>query len=249
MVDADLAPVPPSNALLDSLPAADRAALAPGLEWVTMRLGDRLYEPGMEMRHAYFPATAVVSLHVVTRDGATAEAAGVGNEGMVGTALFMGGGSTSSSAVVHTGGHGWRLARGLLQREFERGGALQRTLLRYTQALMAQLAQTAACYRHHSVEQQLSGWLMATMERLPPGELLMTQELLGNLLGVRRESITQAVGRLQEQGYIRSRRGHISVLDVGGLAARACECHGVVRAELRRLSGGETTVERAREAC
>ena len=244
MPKAVRAPTPPGNALLDSLPEADRDALAPGLEWVTMRLGDRLYEPGAAMRHAYFPVTAVVSLHVVTANGATAETTGVGNEGMVGIALFMGGGSTSSSAVVHTGGHGWRLERGLLQTEFERGGALQRTLLRYTQALITQIAQTAACYRHHSVEQQLSGWLMATLERLPQGELVMTQELLGSLLGVRRESITLAVGRLQELGHIRCRRGHISVLDVDGLASRACECHGVVKAELRRLAAAAVEAQR-----
>jgi CRP-like cAMP-binding protein len=236
----------PRNALLDSLPDADRAALTPGLEWVTMRLGDRVYEPGVALSHAFFPATAVVSLHYVTRSGATAETTGVGNEGMVGIPLFMGGGTTSSSAVVHTGGHGWRLERHLLLREFERGGALQRTLLRYTQALMTQIAQTAACYRHHSVEQQLSGWLMAALDRTPAGELVMTQELLGSLLGVRRESITQAVGRLQDMGHIRCRRGHISVLDPVGLAGSACECYGVVKAELRRLADDATTAQQRR---
>jgi len=230
------APSTSGNALLDGLPADDHAALAVGLEWVTMRLGDRLYEPGVALRHAYFPATAVVSLHYVTRSGATAETTGVGNEGMVGIPLFMGGGATSSSAVVHTGGQGWRLERSLLQSHFERSGALQRTLLRYTQALMTQITQTAACYRHHSVEQQLSGWLMATLDRMPPGELVMTQELLGSLLGVRRESITQAVGRLQHLGHIRCRRGHISVLNVDGLSACACECYNVVRTESRRLA-------------
>ena len=150
-------PAAPRNALLASLPEADRHALSPGLQWVPMRLGDRLYEPGVTPSHAFFPVSAVVSLHVVTRSGATAETAGVGHEGMVGMALFMGGGSTASSAVVHTGGHGWRLEPRLLAQEFERGGALHRTLLRYAQALMTQMAQTAACYRHHSVEQQLSG--------------------------------------------------------------------------------------------
>ena len=226
----------PGNALLDCLPAEERAALAGGLEWVTMRLGDRLYEPGVALRHAYFPATAVVSLHYVTSNGDTAETTGVGNEGMVGISLFMGGGgATSGSAVVHTSGQGWRLERSLLQSQFITCGALQRTLLRYTQALMTQIAQTAACYRHHSVEQQLSGWLLATQDRMPPGELVMTQELLGSLLGVRRESITQAVGRLQDMGHIRCRRGHISVLNVDGLSACACECHKVVRSELRRL--------------
>ena len=242
--DGSRAPAAPGNSLLDSLPVAERAALVPGLEWVTMRLGDRLYEPGVRLSHAYFPATAVVSLHYVMISGATAETTGVGNEGMVGLPLFMGGGTTSSSAVVHTGGQGWRLERGLLLSEFQGGGAFQRTLLRYAQALMTQIAQTAACYRHHSVEQQLSGWLMTTLDRMPPGELVMTQELLGSLLGVRRESITQAVGRLQDLGHIRSRRGHISVLDVRGLATCACECYDVVRTELRRLAAGALLAQR-----
>jgi len=228
----------PGNALLDSLPADDRASLAVGLEWVTMRLGDRLYEPGVALRHAYFPATAVVSLHYVTRSGATAQTTGVGNEGMVGIPLFMGGETTSSSAVVHTSGEGWRLERSILQSHFEHSAALQRTLLRYTQALMTQITQTAACYRHHSVEQQLSGWLMANMDRMPAGELVMTQELLGSLLGVRRESITQAVGRLQDMGHIRCRRGHLSVLNIDGLSACACECYNVVKTESRRLAVG-----------
>ena len=229
------APASARNTLLDSLPPADRAALAPGLEWVTLRLGDRLYEPGVAQQHAYFPATAVVSLHYVTLSGATAEASGVGRDGMVGIPLFMGGGTTSSSAVVHTGGQGWRLERHLLRSEFERGGALQRTLLRYAHALMTQITLTAACYRHHSVEQQLSGWLMAAKDRTSPGELVMTQELLGSLLGVRRESITQAVGRLQSLGHIQCRRGHIRVLNAEGLAACACECYSVVKSEQRRL--------------
>ncbi|MEO8543780.1 MAG: Crp/Fnr family transcriptional regulator [Burkholderiaceae bacterium] len=218
------------------MPSADRAALA--LEWVAMRLGERLYEPDLPLRHAYFPASAVVSLHYITANGATAETTGVGYEGMVGIPLFMGGGTTSSSAVVHTSGHGWRVEAGLLLHEFECGGALQRVLLRYTQALMTQIAQTAACYRHHSVEQQLSGWLMSALDRMPPGELVMTQELLSSLLGVRRESVTQAVGRLQGLGHISSRRGHITVLDAGGLANCACECYGVVKTELRRLHAG-----------
>ncbi len=225
------------NDLLASLPAGDLAPLHSALEWVPMRLGDRLYQPGEQMRHAYFPATAVVSLHYVTDTGASAETTGVGHEGVVGIALFMGGNTTSSSAVVHTGGHGWRLERALLQAQFNLGGALRQALLRYTQALMTQISQTAACYRHHSVEQQLSGWLMAASDRRPPpGDLAMTQELLGGLLGVRRESITEAAGRLQALGHIRYRRGHISVLDASGLRACACECYGVVKTELRRLA-------------
>lgn len=224
------------NDLLAGLPAADLAPLCAGLEWVPMCLGDRLYQPDEQLRHAYFPATAVVSLHYVTDTGASVETTGVGHEGVVGIALFMGGNTTSSSAVVHTGGHGWRLERGLLQAQFDRGGALRQALLRYTQALMTQISQTAACYRHHSVEQQLSGWLMAASDRLPPGELAMTQELLSGLLGVRRESITQAAGRLQALGHIRYRRGHIRVLDAQGLRGCACECYGVVKAEMRRLA-------------
>ena len=224
------------NDLLASLPAADLAPLRAALEWVPMRLGDRLYQPGEQLRHAYFPATAMVSLHYVTDTGASAETTGVGHEGVVGIALFMGGNTTSSSAVVHTGGHGWRLERALLLAQFNRGGALRQALLRYTQALMTQISQTAACYRHHCVEQQLSGWLMAASDRLPPGELAMTQELLSGLLGVRRESITEAAGRLQALGHIRYRRGHISVLDPSGLRACACECYGVVKTELRRLA-------------
>jgi len=235
---------PRQNDLLAALPADDLAKLAADLERVPMRLGDMLYEPGVLLRHAYFPATAVVSLHYVTASGASAETTGVGHEGVVGIPLFMGGQTTASSAVVHTGGMGWRLDRHLLVQEFARGGALQRALLRYTQALMTQISQTAACYRHHNVEQQLSGWLMATADRMvagspsgaPPAELVMTQELLASLLGVRRESITQAAGRLQGLGLIRYRRGHISVINAAGLRTQACECYGVVKAELRRLA-------------
>jgi len=229
---------PHPNDLLASLPAADLAALGAALEWVPMRLGEMLYEPGQQLSHAYFPSSAVVSLHYVTSSGASAETAGVGHEGMVGIPLFLGGDSTSSSAMVHTGGHGWRLDRHRLLQEFARGGALRRTLLLYTQALMAQVAQTAACYRHHSVEQQLSTWLMATFDRMPAEDLVMTQELLGSLLGVRRESVTQAAGKLHGLGYISYRRGHISVLNPAGLRASACECYGVVRREMLRLAPG-----------
>jgi CRP-like cAMP-binding protein len=224
--------------LLASLNADDYDRVADALEAVPMRLGDMLYEPGVQLRHAYFPGTAVVSLHYVTDTGASAETTGVGREGVVGIALFMGGDTTSSSAVVHTAGHGWRMDRHRLAQEFRRGHSLQTVLLRYTQALITQIAQTAACYRHHSVEQQLSSWLMATLDRMPDTELVMTQELLGNLLGVRRESITQAAHKLQQQGYIRYRRGHIAVTDADGLRRCACECHGVVKAEMARLAQG-----------
>jgi CRP-like cAMP-binding protein len=226
---------PNQNHLLAALPAADFAALAAQLELVPMALGQMLYEPGTQLRHAYFPTTAIVSLHYVTESGASAETAGVGNEGIVGIQLFMGGETTSSSAVVQTAGHAYRLERHLLKQEFDRAGLLQRLLLRYTQALITQMAQTAACNRLHSVEQQLCRWLLLTLDRIPSGELVMTQELVASMLGVRRESVTEAAGSLQNAGYIRYRRGHISVLDRRGLEARACECYGVVRKELTRL--------------
>jgi len=223
------------NELLAALPETEFARLAPALELVPLRLGEVLYEPGLAMRHAFFPTTAVVSLHYVTAAGTSAETTGVGRDGMVGIALFMGGETTPSSAVVQSAGQGWRIAGAALAAAFERGGPLRRLLLAYTQALMTQIAQTAVCYRHHSVEQQLSRWLLATVDRLPPGEIAMTQELAAGLLGVRRESITQAASHLQEGGYIRYRRGHITVLDAPGLQGRACECYGVVKHELQRL--------------
>lgn len=200
-----------------------------------MPLGQMLYEPGSQMRHAYFPTTSIVSLHYVTESGASAETAGVGNEGVVGVSLFMGGDSTPSSAVVQTAGHAYRLARDTFKEEFNRAGALQRLLLRYTQALMTQMAQTAVCNRHHSVEQQLCRWLLLTLDRLPDRELVMTQELVASMLGVRRESVTDAAGNLQAAGYIRYRRGHIGVLSRAGLQSQVCECYGVVKTEIDRL--------------
>ncbi len=236
MLAPTLSDSPRQNELLASLSGSDFDRVAAALEPVPMRLGEMLYEPGFQLRHAYFPGTAVVALHYVTESGASAQTIGVGREGVVGMPLFMGGGTTSSSAVVHTAGHGWRLDRHRLLQEFDRGDTLQAVLLRYTQAMMTQIIQTAACYRHHSVEQQVSSWLMATQDRLSGGELVMTQELLGSLLGVRRESITQAACWLQTQGYIRYRRGHITVTDADGLRASACECYGVVKAALQRLA-------------
>ena len=226
---------PRQNRLLAALPAAQYAQMLAQLELVPMALGQMLYEPGTQMRHAYFPTSSIVSLHYVTESGASAETAGVGNEGVVGVPLFMGGDSTTSSAVVQTAGHGYRLERHLLKQEFDRGGLMQRLLLRYSQALLTQMAQTAVCNRHHSVEQQLCRWLLLTLDRLPECELVMTQELLASMLGVRRESITEAAGRLQSAGYLRYHRGHISVLKRSGLETRACECYGVVRKELARL--------------
>ena len=226
---------PSRNHLLAALPTADFERLAAHLEPVPLPLGEILYGPGGQLQHAYFPTTAIVSLHYVTESGASAEIASVGNEGVVGISLFMGGDTTPSSAVVHTSGHAYRMERHLLKAEFERAGALQRLLLRYTQALITQMSQTAACNRHHSVEQQLCRWLLVTLDRVPSGQLVMTQELIARMLGVRREGITEAAGNLQNAGCIRYRRGHIAVLDRSGLESRACECYDVVRKELGRL--------------
>jgi CRP-like cAMP-binding protein len=229
------APSPNQNHLLAALPTAEFEALEPSLELVQMPLGKMLYEPGGQLQHAYFPTSAIVSLHYVMESGASAETAGVGNEGVVGVSLFMGGDTTPSSAVVQTTGYAYRLERRRLKQEFERGGLLQRLLLRYTQALLTQMAQTAVCNRHHSVEQQLCRWLLLTLDRLPTNELVMTQELVASMLGVRREGITEAAGNLQRDGLISYRRGHISVLDRSGLETHACECYAVVRKELDRL--------------
>ena len=226
---------PAQNQLIAGVSAAEMLPLSGSLELVSMLLGQVLYEPGSQMQHAYFPTTAVASLHYVTESGASAETAGVGREGMVGIALFMGGQSTASSAVVQTSGHGYRVHRDSLMRAFDGRGPWRRLLLRYTQALMTQISQTAACYRHHSIEQQLARWLLATADRSPAGELVITQELVAGMLGVRRESITQAAGALQDQGYIRYRRGHISLLDPAGLRESACECYGIVKHEFQRL--------------
>jgi CRP-like cAMP-binding protein len=226
---------PNQNHLLAALPAAEFERLAPHLELASMPLGMILYEPGSQMQHAYFPTTSIVSLHYVMESGASAETAGVGNEGLVGISLFMGGDTTPSSAVVQTAGHAYRLESRLLKQEFGRGGAIRGLLLRYTQALLTQMFQTAACNRHHSVEQQLCRWLLLTLDRIPDRELVMTQELVASMLGVRREGITQAAGRLQEAGYIRYRRGHISILERSGLEHLACECYSVVKTEIGRL--------------
>ena len=226
---------PNQNHLLAALPTAEFEPLAAHLELVPMALGEMLYEPGGQLQHAYFPTTAIVSLHYVMESGASAETAGVGNEGVVGVSLFMGGDTTPSSAVVQTAGHAYRLGRRVLKQEFDRAGLMQSLLLRYTQALLTQMSQTAACNRHHSVEQQLCRWLLLTLDRVPSHELVVTQELVAGSLGVRRESIALAAGKLQHVGLIRYRRGHISVLDRHGLEARACECYAVVKKEMGRL--------------
>lgn len=226
---------PNQNHLLAALPTEEFERLAPDLELVPMLLGETLYDPGSQMSHVYFPTTAIVSLLYVMESGVSAEIAGVGNEGVLGISLFMGGDTTPSSAVVQTAGHGYRLPGRLVKEEFNRAGPTQRLLLRYTQALVTQMFQTGAYNRHHSIEQQLCRWLLLTLDRLPTNELVITQELVANALGVRREGITEAAGKLQREGIIRYRRGHISVLERSGLESGACECYAVVRKELSRL--------------
>ena len=200
-----------------------------------MPLGKVLYESGMPMGHVYFPTTSIVSLLYVMEDGASAEIAVVGNEGIVGIALFMGGETTPSRSVVQSAGAGYRMAGQLLKDEFSRSGPVLHLLLRYTQALITQMAQTAVCNRHHSLDQQLCRWLLLSLDRLPGNELVMTQELIANMLGVRREGVTEAALKLQAAGLIRYARGHITVLDRTGLEARTCECYAVVMKEYARL--------------
>ena len=198
-----------------------------------------LYRPGEQLSHAYFPTTAIVSLHYVTESGAVAETAGVGNEGIVGVALFLGGGSMPGSAVVQTAGYAYKIDSRILQTEFSHGGSIAPLLLRYTQALMTQIAQTAVCNCHHSLEQRLCRWLLLTLDRCVSQDLVITQELVASILGVRRESITDAAGSLERAGYINSRRGHIAVIDRTGLEATACECYAMVRKEVLRLRKGK----------
>jgi len=226
---------PKENRLLAAMPDADYQALAPVLERVPMPLGQVVYESGGPQGYVYFPTSSIVSLLYVLADGATAEIAVTGNEGLVGIALFMGGETTPSRAVVQSAGEGYRLRAVLLKREFERGGALQHLLLRYTQALITQMAQTAVCNRHHSVDQQLCRWLLLSLDRLPGDRLVMTQELIANMLGVRREGVTEAAGKLQADGLIEYSRGKITVIERERLENRVCECYAVVKREYDRL--------------
>lgn len=223
------------NHLLAALPPAQWQRWKPDLELVPLALGQVVYESGRVMSHVYFPTTAIVSLLYVLENGASAEIAVVGNEGIVGVSLFMGGGSTPSRAVVQSAGHGYRLRAGAMQAEFDRGGPVLHLLLRYTQALITQMAQTAVCNRHHSLDQQLCRWLLLSLDRLHGKELVMTQELISNMLGVRREGVTEAALKLQKAGLIRYARGHITVLDRAGLEHRSCECYAVVKTEYDRL--------------
>jgi CRP-like cAMP-binding protein len=223
------------NRLLASLPPEEWKRWAPSLERVDMPLGHVLYESGVALNYVYFPLTAIVSLLYVMENGASAEIAVVGNEGIVGVSLFMGGESTPSRAVIKSAGTGCKLKASLMKSEFDKAGPVLHLLLRYTQALITQMAQTAVCNRHHSLDQQLCRWLLLSLDRLQGPELIMTQELIANMLGVRREGVTEGALKLQKAGLIMYARGHITVLDRQGLEARTCECYAVVRREYDRL--------------
>ncbi len=230
-----ISPDPRKNHLLAALPEAERQRWLPQLEWVEMPLGQVLYESGSTLSHVYFPTTAIVSLLYVMENGDSAEIAVVGNEGIAGISLFMGGGSTPSRAVVQSAGEGFRLNSQTMKDEFDRAGPVLHLLLRYTQALITQMAQTAVCNRHHSLDQQLCRWLLLSLDRLQGNELVMTQELIANMLGVRREGVTEGALKLQQSGLIRYARGRITVLDRQGLEQRSCECYAVVKKEYDRL--------------
>ena len=229
-----MAPDPKTNHLLAALPDAEWKRWSPQLELVEMPLGQVLYESGATLSHVYFPTTAIVSLLYVMENGSSAEIAVVGNEGIVGIALFMGGESTPSRAVVQSAGKGFRLPAQMIKTEFTLAPVLH-LLLRYTQALITQMSQTAVCNRHHSLDQQLCRWLLLSLDRLEGSELVMTQELIASMLGVRREGVTEAALQLQAAKLIRYSRGRINVLDRPGLEKRSCECYGVVKKEYDRL--------------
>lgn len=226
---------PKKNHLLASLSDCELQRWLPLMEYVELPLGHALYESGRPLSHVYFPTTAIVSLLYVLENGSTAEIAMVGNEGLVGMSLFMGGSSTSSRAVVQSAGHGYRLKATNMKDEFDRSGSVLHLLLLYAQALLTQMSQTAVCNRHHSLDQQLCRWLLMSLDRVQGSELVTTQELIANLLGVRRESVTDGATRLQNAGLIKYCRGLISVLDRAGLEKRACECYAVVKKEYERL--------------
>jgi CRP-like cAMP-binding protein len=226
---------PRKNQLIAALPDADLRRWLPKLEWVDLPLGHVVYESGVTLSHAYFPTTAIISLLYVMENGASAEIAVSGFEGLIGLSLFMGGGSTPSRAVVQSAGEGFRISAKAIAEEFDQSAPVMHLLLRYTQALITQMTQTAACNRHHSVDQQLCRWLLLSLDRLPGNDLRMTQELIANMLGVRREGVTEAALNLQRDGLIRYARGHIHVLDRPSLEQRTCECYGVVKREYERL--------------
>src|SRR5690348_15812944 len=228
-------PAPEQNHLLAALSAEVRDRVFPHLELISLPLGTVLYESGDALRHVYFPTDSIVSLLYVMESGASAEISVVGNEGLIGVALFMGGESTSSRAIVQSAGYSYRLLGQRLKDEFNRHGDLQMLLLRYTQALITQMSQTAVCNRHHTIDQQLCRWLLLSLDRLPNNRLTMTQELIANMLGVRREGVTDAAGKLQKLGVIQYKRGRITVLDRPKLEQLCCECYAVVKKETDRL--------------
>jgi CRP-like cAMP-binding protein len=228
-------PLKDRNYLFHSIPPAEWEKLLPHIEAVGLPLGKVLYEPGSKMSHVYFPSSAIVSLLYALEDGSSAEIAVVGNEGVVGIAIFMGGESTSSRAVVQSAGKGYRIKSSIILEEFNRSGPLMHLLLRYTQALITQMSQTAVCNRHHTLDQQFCRWLLLSLDRLTSNELVMTQELIANMLGVRREGVTEAALKVQKAGLIKYTRGHISILDRLGLEKRTCECYKVVKHEYARL--------------
>jgi CRP-like cAMP-binding protein len=234
---------PQQNHILDVLPPAERERLFPHLKLVELPLGAVLYESGDTLRHIYFPTDSIVSLLYVLQDGASAEIAVVGNEGAIGVALFMGGETTTNRAIVQSAGSAYRLLGRRLKKEFERHGDLLHILLRYTQALITQMAQTAVCNRHHSVDQQLCRWLLLSLDRLSSDQLTMTQELIANMLGVRREGVTEAAGKLQKLGVIKYARGQITVLDRPRHEQLSCECYGVVKKETDRLLPARLTTQ------
>ena len=226
---------PNQNHILNALPLDELESILPHLELVQLPVGKMIYEPGEQLRHAYFPTNCIISLQHVLETGRTSEVAGVGNEGMVGIALFMGGDTTPSSAVVQITGYAYRLESSVLKKEFKRNTTFQQLLLRYTQVLLTQISLTAVCNRHHSLQQQLCRWLLLTLDRLTTNEITMTQELVAGMLGVRREGITEAAGHLQRAGLISYRRGHITVTNRAGIEAHVCECYSVLKKELSRV--------------
>jgi CRP-like cAMP-binding protein len=235
MIESAFPPTPKNNRLLAALHGEVQERLFPHLEKVHFELGQVIYESGDQLRHVYFPTDSIVSLLYVMENGASAEISIVGNEGLVGVAMFMGGESTPSRAIVQSAGHAFRLSARLLKQEFARHGEMLVLMLRYTQALITQMAQTAVCNRHHSIDQQLCRWLLLSLDRLTTNELVMTQELIANMLGVRREGVTAAARKLQDQGVIEYKRGTIKVLDRANLEQLSCECYAVVRKETDRL--------------
>lgn len=228
-------PHPRQNHLLDALLKSEYDRLFPDLEYVKLSLGDVLYESGELLKYVYFPVDCIISMLYVLESGASAEIAVIGNEGILGISLFMGGQTTTGRAVVQSDGYGYRLKAQLLKNEFDRAGPVMRLLLRYTQALIAQMTQTAVCNRHHTIDQQLCRWLLLSLDRLNSNEIVMTQELIANMLGVRREGVAEAAGNLQRAGLIEYQRGHIKVLDRSGVEHRVCECYEVVKTEFERL--------------